>query len=191
MLKIAISGNIASGKSVVENFIRGKGYKVFDTDIIAHEKIDEFSLQIINTFKDCDILSDDKIDRKKLGKIVFNNPDKLKMLENILDPLVRDEIEKIFNQNAKEDAIFISVPLLFESGFDKMFDKILFVSAKENIRLARLIKRNNLTNEEAQVRIDAQLGEIHKLDKCDFIVNNNGSIKELEIELEKMLSNIC
>ena len=123
MLKIAITGNIASGKSTVEKLIEDNGYKVYDTDKIAH-KILENSAEVKEAFG--------TTNRKEIAKIVFTNPEKLQILESIIHPKVKEEILKIFNTN--ENIIFISVPQLFETGFNHLFDKIIFVTADENIR---------------------------------------------------------
>ena len=94
MLKIAITGNIASGKSIVEKFLRESGYAVFDTDNMAH-KIVAASEEVKCTFKNYDILSDGIVDRKKLANVVFSDKKELKKLENIVHPLVKREIEKL------------------------------------------------------------------------------------------------
>ena len=114
MLKIAITGNIASGKSTVEKIIENNGYKVYDTDKIAH-KILENSDEVKKAFK--------TVDRKEIAKIVFSSPEKLKLLESIIHPKVKEEILKIFNR--EEKLVFISIPQLFESGFDTLFNKII------------------------------------------------------------------
>ena len=176
MLKIAITGNIASGKSTVEKIIEDNGYKVYDTDKIAH-KILENSEEIKKAFG--------TIDRKEIAKIVFSNPEKLKLLESIIHPKVKEELLKIFNHNEK--VVFISVPQLFESGFDILFDKIIFVTADENLRKERLIKRNSLTLEEAQKRIDAQK-EDGKIAKSDFVIENNLDLEKLKSQVEDILS---
>ena len=183
MLKIAITGNIASGKSSVENVLKEKGYKVFDTDKIAHNILDS-SEEVRALFKGFDVLTYNKIDRKKLSKIVFSDKKLLKQLENIVHPLVKEEILKIFKQDY--EIVFISVPQLFEAGFDDMFDKIIFVTADENIRLQRLMKRNNLTKEEALQRINAQMPEADKINKCTYVLKNNGTIEDLANELNKI-----
>ena len=176
MLKIAITGNIASGKSTVEKIIEDNGYKVYDTDKIAH-KILENSEEVKETFG--------TVDRKKIAKIVFTNSKKLQLLESIIHPKVKEELLKIFNSNEK--VVFISVPQLFESGFDTLFDKIIFVTANENIRKERLIKRNSFTPKEAQKRIDAQK-EDGKTAKSDFVIENNSDYESLKEQVEKTLS---
>ena len=165
MLKAAITGNIASGKSEVEKILISKGYPVFDTDKMAHE-----------------ILGN--VDRKKLGDEVFRNLQKKKELEEYIHPKIKQMVKEIFEQNY--DIVFISVPLLFETDFYKLFDRIIFVACDDDIRLERLMKRNNFTEDEALIRMKAQLPQEEKILKSDYVVYNN-STKD---ELNKQLSNV-
>ena len=119
---------------------------------------------------------------------MFSDPEKLKKLESIIHPEVKKEILKIFELDEK--VIFISVPQLFESGFDFLFDKIIFISADKDLRLERLMKRNNLTKEEALKRISAQMDEKEKISKSDFIVYNNSDFENLKTEVAKIIKKI-
>lgn len=176
MLKVAIVGNIASGKTTVEKILQEKGFKVFDTDKIAH-RILKTNPNIINFFG--------TTDRKEIAHIVFSAPEKLKQLESIIHPEVKKELLKIFSD--EEATVFISVPQLFEAGFESLFDKIIYITADKDLRKKRLIKRNSLSPEEADIRINAQT-ENNKKEKCDFVVENNGSVEDLKFELEKVIS---
>lgn len=181
MLKIAITGNIASGKSEVEKFL-SKDFPVYDTDKIAHTFLDK-----ITDFYGYDVFTNGKIDRKKLGDLVFSNLDLKKKLEQIIHPQVKKEILKIFEQERNKNVIFISVPLLFETGLETLFDKILIVTADENIRLNRLMARNKLTKQDALNRIKSQLPQETKIKKADFIIKNNQSVQALHEEIDKFL----
>ena len=185
MKKIAITGNIASGKSQAGNILKEMGYKVFDTDDIAHNILDN-SLEVIKAFKDFDILDDSKISRKKLGDIVFNNKELKTKLENIIHPLVKQEINRLFKEYSQEKYVFIIIPLLFEANMQDLFDEIILIYCNDPLRLERLLKRNNLSKEEAQLRIDSQLSQDKKLKQCHYTIKNETSLKELEIELKKL-----
>lgn len=188
MIKVAITGNIASGKSAVEKLLSAKGFTVYDTDKIAHELL-ENSNEVKEAFKGFDIYSDNKIDRRKLGKIVFSDKTKLEILEEIIHPQVKNKLIEIFEKD--EFIIFVSVPQLFEAGFENLFDKIVFITAPEEIRLKRLMTRNNLTKEEALTRISAQEKEETKIPKCNFVIQNNADLTNLERQVNGLLASIC
>lgn len=179
MLKVAITGNIASGKSEVEKIIENFGYPVFDTDKIAHD--------ILKSNSDVEKIFG-TTNRKNLAKIVFSDKTKLKILENIIHPLVKEKIKEIFFLDYS--VVFISVPQLFESGFDRMFDKIIFISADKKIRLERLMKRNNIDSKEALIRINAQEDEINKIKKSDFIILNNEGYEQLNDSVQNILKKL-
>ena len=188
MLKVAITGNIGSGKSTVEEIIHSKGFRVVDTDKIAHRVLAK-SDTVRKMFAQDDILTDGEIDRKKLGAIVFNDKKKLELLELIIHPQVVSELLKIFQ--GEEDIIFVSVPQLFEAGFEDMFDKIIYVFADEDLRIQRIMERNGFSCEEALKRVSSQIPDSEKTGLCDFVVNNNSDISELKTQIDEVLSNIC
>ena len=102
MIKIALVGNIASGKSTVEKFLAQNNFKVFDCDKIAHKILEE-NIEIKEFFRTYDVFDSDKINREKLGKLVFGNKDLLKNLENIIYPLVKIELKRIFEKYKNEN----------------------------------------------------------------------------------------
>ena len=185
MVKIAITGNIAAGKSEVEKILIAQGFDVYDTDIFTH-KILASSSKIKNTFNKYDILENGEISRKKLGRLVFNNIKLKQKLENLIHPEIREIIKNI----QSEKPVFISVPLLYEAQMEDLFDYTIFVSADENIRLERLIKRNNFPREEALLRIKVQQKESEKISKSDFVILNNGNLEILEKNVKEILARL-
>lgn len=194
MKKIAITGNIASGKSTVENFIKEKGYEIFDADEICHfamQNDTEIIQKIKETFKNTvSIAKDGNIDRKKLGEIVFTDNNAKTLLENILHPYVKEQLNKFFIQNIDKDFVFASIPLLFEANMENIFDKIILVCADEKTRLQRLIKRNNFTQEHANARIKAQMPQEEKIKLTNYTIFNDNDLNYLKQEVMKILNQI-
>ena len=194
MLKIAITGNIAAGKSTVEKTISEMGFMVVDTDKIAHNLLEsDISTrnEIKSLFKDYNILdSEGNISRKKIGEIIFKNTEYKTRLEKIIHPKVKIELQKIYKKNPAEKIIFAAVPLLFEAKFENDFDKIILVAADENIRESRLIKRNNYSIEHAKARIKSQIHQDEKILKSDFIIYNNANISSLKKSTQEVVTKI-
>lgn len=190
MLKVAITGNIASGKSSVEGILRQKGYKVLDADFVVHELLEDENIkkQVISAFKDFDILEGNEISRKKLGQIVFKDEALRKKLESILHPFVKIEIEQFFEKEKNAKFAFVSIPLLFEANLESMFDKIILVYADDEIRLNRLIERNNLSLEYAKNRLAIQMSQDEKVSLSDFVIYNNENLCDLIPKVEEIIN---
>lgn len=188
MLKIALTGNIASGKSTVQKILENKGFKVLDTDKTAHELLDSLP-EIKKAFEDYDICENDKISREKLGRLVFANPELKKTLEGIIHPAVKDKINDFFTNNKNETLIFVGIPLLFESDMCDLFDKALLIYSDDDKRLSRLFSRNQYTLEYAKQRMQSQMSQDLKKNLCDYVIYNNGTLAELEKSVNDFLSN--
>lgn len=191
MKKIAICGNIASGKTTVQKFLEGKGYKVLDTDEVSHELLTIKNKELFEAFKHLDVFDDSgEFSRYKVGQLIFSNEEYRKKIAEIMHPQIAREIEKFFDENKSEELLFVGIPLLFEANMQGMFDKILFVYTDDDIRLKRLLARNNYTLTHAKARMNSQMTQEKKIQMSDYIINNNGDLEELYKNLFKLLEQI-
>ncbi len=194
---IGLTGGIASGKSTVSSLLISKGYKVIDADILSREvvEIEKPAYKSIVEYFGDNILNDDKsLNRRVLGDLVFSNNELLQVLNNIIHPYIFEEIKKdIYKASNNEDIIFLDIPLLIES-YDEfikqgiIFDEIWLVYVDEDIQLKRLMERNNLSKEQAKERIEVQIPLKEKKEKATKVIDNNGSLTQLNINVEKLLS---
>ena len=182
MTRIALTGNIASGKSVVSEILKQKGFAILDTDDVAHKLLTVKNNELYDAFKDYDVFENREFSRAKLGKLIFNDEILRKKLEAILHPQIAKEIEKF-------DGI-VAIPLLFEAKMEYLFDKVIMVYTDDEIRLKRLMKRNNFTEEEAKNRMNSQISQDEKVDLCDFVIYNNGSLENLKIAVETIFKQV-
>ena len=188
---IGITGSIACGKSTVSNYLKSKGYIVIDADKIGHEALDDDYVKekLILAFGN-EILEDNKINRQKLGELVFGNSSNLNVLNSIIHPEIRKKILEKIDKNNDKELIFIDVALLFEAKFDDLVDKIIVVYVDKNTQLTRLIKRNSISKKEALSRIVSQMSPIEKAKLGDYTVNNNLDVINTYEQVDKVLSEL-
>lgn len=190
MLRVALTGGIGSGKSLVGEILEELGALVIDSDQLAREVIERGSPgyeEVITAFGDA-ILSEGQIDRAKLAAVVFKEKDLRKKLESIIHPLVREAAEKLA-RNLPSGAILVNqIPLLVESDGAKRFDYVITVSADEEIRRERLRLRG-LKDYEITERMAAQVADLDREKIANYILRNDGSIDELTRAVEELMAN--
>lgn len=175
---IGLTGGIATGKTTAINYIKQKNIKVIDSDLIVKElwrnnlELNQKAIELFN------LKSLEMVDKKELKQLVFNDQDKLKLLNNLVHPYVLREIERLVNLYRDEKYIIIDMPLLFEIKYEKVDFKVLLYTT-ENQQITRLIKRDNISIEQAQLIISKQMKSNLKLLMADYVIYNNGSIEEL------------
>ncbi len=193
MLKIGLTGGIASGKTSVANWFAGQGVRVFDADKAVHTLYSHGDIisKITNAFGS-EYIQEGLVNRSQLAKLVFSNQEARAKLERIIHPYVREEMAKSI-ENAEregEKIIILDLPLLFETDWTSYVDEIWTVYIPLETQIQRLTQRNNFTREEASQRISAQLSLDYKADNSDRVINNSSSWTETESELIKIYSEI-
>lgn len=184
MIWVGLTGGIASGKSTVAGILAQSGYEVVDADFLAREVVKSQSSgfeKIVKLFGRTIVQADGELDRKKLGDIVFSDPQKRLELENITHPLIQKRVEEIKkNIEKRGDALaFYDVPLLFEKKLEKNFDAIVVVASSQEQQIQRLMKRNNLEQGQAKARIQAQIPIEAKVKLTEYVIWNSGSLEDL------------
>lgn len=177
---IGLTGNIATGKSVVRKMLERLGAFGIDADSLSHRAIakDAPGYQpIVDTFGRWLLNEDQQIDRKRLSSIVFNNPDALGYLESIVHPLVFQAVDIIIRR-ASQPVIVIEAIKLIESGLAKNCDRIWVVTSDRKVQVSRLMNQRKLSAVEANLRIDAQPAQKEKIDKADSVITNNGAFED-------------
>ncbi|WP_059426428.1 dephospho-CoA kinase [Campylobacter hyointestinalis] len=181
-----MTGCIGSGKSTVINLLKLYGFSVIDADVISHKILDENVLTIEQTFGK-EFVCGSKVDRKKLGALVFGDKSQLKLLEDILHPLIRDKIYKeALNLEIKGLPYFVDIPLFFEKqGYD--FNNVLLVYAPKDTLIARVMSRDKLSKKEALQRLECQLDIELKKQKASFVISNDKDLKHLNLEVDNFI----
>ena len=185
---VGLTGGIASGKSTVSNIFKELGAEIIDADIKAKEisQREDVVSEIKNIFGNKILDENGKIDRNKIKEIVFSDKEKLKMLNNLIHPKVMEEFKKIKENADKNDIIIFDIPLLFETGMDKMCDKIMLVFVDINTQIKRMIERDNITEELAVKIINSQMSLDEKLKKSEIHIENNGTLENLREKAENI-----
>lgn len=191
---IGITGGIASGKSTVTEFLRQQGYQVIDADQVVHELQEpggRLYQALLSTFGPAILQEDGRLDRPKLGAMIFGDPELLAQSSQIQNQIIREELAGRRDLLAEtEDIFFMDLPLLFELQYEDWFDQIWLVDVTEKTQLSRLMTRNSLSQEEAEKRIAAQLSLLEKRKRADVLIDNNGSLEQTRQQLRDALQKL-
>ena len=176
MLRVGLTGGIASGKTTVANVFSGLGAGVIDTDRLAREVVapGEPGLAAVREAFGSSVISNSGIlDRRALRKLVFANPEDRRRLEAILHPLIRGRTSKKLDQLDAPYALVV-VPLLFETGFETLVDRVAVVDCPRDVQLERLRARDGIDNAEAEAMLSAQANRDTRLARADDVIDNSG-----------------
>lgn len=187
-LIIGITGGIGSGKSTLSKLLRAEGYSVYDTDLEARRLQNEHSTmrkKLMDMFGK-DIYTEQGLNRSALGKIVFGKPELLEKLNTIVHPLVMDDFNSWVLNRYPKKMLFIESAILYESGFNKLVDKVILITADEAIRIERVMKRDEVTSEHVRARMANQLPDREKIERADFVIHSDDN-KPLVDKMRKII----
>ena len=184
---IGLTGGIGSGKTTIANHFKSLGIPIYIADEEAKKLMQ--SDEIVKAIKErfgADLFENDILNRGKLAEAVFNDPDKLKELNAIVHPAVKNHFKQWILEHNEFPTVIYEAAILFESGSYKDFDTIITVTAPIETRIQRVIARDNTSREQVLKRIEAQWTDEQRISKSDFVIENE-SIEKSLIEIERIL----
>ena len=191
MLTIGLTGGIGTGKSLVSDFLKNQGAALVNADLLGHEAYYPGTpgfQQVVDAFGKGIVGVDGNVDRKKLGPIVFSDPEYMDRLNGIMHPLIKDMIVDRLTEIASSggEIAVVEAAILLEAGWKPLFDEIWVVTASAEEIITRLESRNNLSREDAQQRIDSQMSSEERISYADIVLENNGTIEKLKERVEEL-----
>ncbi|MDO5108543.1 MAG: dephospho-CoA kinase [Erysipelotrichaceae bacterium] len=186
MKKIGITGTIAAGKTSVSILLKRRGFSVFNSDQYARMATNSNNpcfAKIVEAFGEEIIGCDGDIDRKKLADAVFHDEEKRQILNGIVHPYVREGLLKFFERHAESPVVFAEVPLLFEAGWQELFDMSLVITCDEETAIARMMEDRGYSEEEARARYQSQLDPQKQISMADKVIYNNSTLSDLDHEI--------
>ncbi|AZQ76619.1 dephospho-CoA kinase [Flaviflexus ciconiae] len=194
MLYVGLTGGIASGKSLVSARMAEAGMKVMDADEISRDLTSEGGAAVPaigNTFQG--MVQNGILDRQKLANMVFSDPERLGELNAIIHPMVRDRMAEMFREYVSADPRAIVVedsPLLIETGRAYVPQFLIVITSPDNLRIERLVRDRGMTEQHAQARINTQLEDEERLPFADAVIENTGTVEELEAQVDKIIARL-
>ena len=192
---IGITGGIASGKSTVTEFLRQKGFQVVDADAHVHQlqKPGGRLFQIlVEHFGEKILLENGDLNRHLLASLIFSNPEEQEWSKRTQGEIIREELAALRNQFAQTEALFfMDIPLLFEQNYASWFDETWLVYVNRDVQLERLMKRDQISKEAAESRLNSQWPLERKISLASHSLDNNGNQEQLIAQVVQLLEEMC
>ena len=192
---IGITGGIASGKSTVTEFLRQKGFQVVDADAVVHQlqKPGGRLYQVlVEHFGEKILLENGELNRPLLGSLIFSNPEGQEWSKITQGEIIREELAALRNHLAQTEALFfMDIPLLFEQNYASWFDETWLVYVNRDVQLERLMKRDQISKEAAESRLNSQWPLERKISLASHSLDNNGNQEQLIAQVVQLLEEMC
>lgn len=195
MIRVALTGGIATGKSHVRALMEAAGVPTIDADVLARDAVAPGSpglAAVIERFGPDVLDAAGALDRRRLGEIVFADPAARQALERIVHPIVQRAIRDWFaTLDARRHPVAVAdIPLLFETGREGEFDAVVVTACDERTQLRRIVTRDGLSEEEARARVAAQMPLAEKIARADYVVRTDGPLADTEAQVRRILDTI-
>ena len=192
---IGITGGIASGKSTVTDFLRQKGFQVVDADAVVHQlqKPGGRLYQVlVEHFGEKILLENGELNRTLLASLIFSNPEEQEWSKRTQGEIIREELAALRNQLAQTESLFfMDIPLLFEQNYASWFDETWLVYVNRDVQLERLMKREQISKEAAESRLNSQWPLERKISLASHSLDNNGNQEQLIAQVVQLLEEMC
>ena len=192
---IGITGGIASGKSTVTEFLRQKGFQVVDADAVVHQlqKPGGRLYQVlVEHFGEKVLLENGELNRPLLASLIFSNPEEQEWSKRTQGEIIREELAALRNQFAQTEALFfMDIPLLFEQNYASWFDETWLVYVNRDVQLERLMKRDQISREAAESRLNSQWPLERKISLASHSLDNNGNQEQLIAQVVQLFEEMC
>lgn len=192
---IGITGGIASGKSTVTEFLRQKGFQVIDADAVVHQlqkPSGRLYQVLVEHFGEKILLENGELNRPLLASLIFSNPEEQEWSKRTQGEIIREELAALRNQFAQTEALFfMDIPLLFEQNYAVWFDETWLVYVNRDVQLERLMKRDQISREAAESRLNSQWPLERKISLASHSLDNNGNQEQLIAQVVQLLEEMC
>ena len=192
---IGITGGIASGKSTVTEFLRQKGFQVVDADAVVHQLQKpggQLYQVLVEHFGEKILLENGELNRPLLASLIFSNPEEQEWSKRTQGEIIREELDALRNQLAQTEALFfMDIPLLFEQDYASWFDETWLIYVNRDVQLERLMKRDQISKEAAESRLNSQWPLERKISLASHSLNNNGNQEQLIAQVVQLLEEMC
>jgi dephospho-CoA kinase len=185
---VALTGGIASGKTAVSDRFAALGVPVIDTDVIAHQVVEPGQpalLEIVAAFGEEMLMPDGKLNRRLMRETIFSDPAAKQRLEGILHPAIRTRAQRAIAA-VSADYCLVVIPLFSETGAYDWVDRVLVVDTTEETQIQRVMRRDNVSRQQAEAALASQTSRQKRLALADDVIENNGSIAELDTQVQRL-----
>jgi dephospho-CoA kinase len=192
MMIVGLTGSMAMGKSTAASYLKSLGIPVFDSDAAVHALYESEAVETIDqAFPG--VAHEGRVDRRRLGEAIAGDGRALARLEAIVHPMVRRKQRNFVLTERKRGAelVVLDIPLLFESGADKLCDAVIVVSAPERVQRERLSMRKGMSPEKIDDLLSRQMPDQEKRARADFVVDTSGTLAESRAQIDRILATLC